>query len=226
MKNKALFIVVLLLAAVLAAAVVLYPKLSERYAAAKENTVPAEDIQPDIVEPEDVNPDVVEPEDVDPDIVEPEDVDPDIVEPEDVDRELVPDFTVMDKDGNTAALSDFFGKPIILNFWATWCGPCKSELPAFNSAYEQHGDDITFLMVNLTDGHDDTVESVKAFVENGNYTFPVYFDTEYSAAYAYGVRSIPMTVFINSDGTLMDFRIGAMDETTLGSYMVLLLETN
>ena len=85
------------------------------------------------------------------------------------------DFTVTDREGNTVKLSEFFGKPIIINFWATWCGPCKSELPVFDEAYRKYGEGVTFLMVNLTDGYRDTVEAVKAFIEDNDYTFPRIF---------------------------------------------------
>lgn len=129
------------------------------------------------------------------------------------------DFSAIDQNGNTVKLSDSFGKPIVVNFWATWCGPCKSELPAFNSLFSEYGNDITFMMVNMTDGSRDTVDGVKSFVTQSGYSFPVYFDTQYSASDAYSVQSIPMTVFINSDGTVMDTHTGSMDEATLRSYL-------
>lgn len=134
-----------------------------------------------------------------------------------------PDFTVYDADGNAVKLSDFFGKPLVVNFWATWCGPCQTEMPYFDDAIASR-DDVTFLMVNLTDGQRDTVESVKKFVEDAGYTFHVWYDTDYSAANAYYVYSIPMTVFIASDGTLADYHTGAMSETTLNAYLDLLVE--
>lgn len=128
-----------------------------------------------------------------------------------------PDFTVLDKDGNTVKLSDFRGKPVVLNFWATWCPPCKQELPDFNQAAEAYKDEIVFLMVNLTDGQRDTVDSVKAFVADNGYTFPVYFDTAYSAANAYMVSSIPTTYFINAKGEAVNYKIGMMTAAELES---------
>jgi thiol-disulfide isomerase/thioredoxin len=124
------------------------------------------------------------------------------------------DFTVFDQDGNQVALSDFFGKPIVLNFWATWCGPCKSELPAFDRLHSEYGEDVVFLMINLADGRD-TLEGVQDFMEEEGYTFPVYFDTEANAAYAYQIRSIPMTIFINEDSEIADWHLGALDGDTL-----------
>lgn len=133
--------------------------------------------------------------------------------------ETVPDFTVLDAEGNEVSLSDCFGKPLVINFWATWCGSCRSEMPAFDSAFAQYGEDVTFLMVNLTDGSRETVDGVKDFAQQNDFSFPIYFDTQLSAARAYGVRSIPMTVFVRSDGTLSDYTIGSLSEKTLLSYI-------
>ncbi len=129
------------------------------------------------------------------------------------------DFTVYDSQMNKVKLSDYFGKPIVINFWASWCGPCKSELPAFNSIYEKYKDDVVFLMINLTDGQSDTESSIKQFVSDNGYSFPVYYDLEYDASNTYGVRSIPETIFIYADGSLYDTRVGAMSENILENYI-------
>jgi thiol-disulfide isomerase/thioredoxin len=126
----------------------------------------------------------------------------DTAENEDPSANAVPDFTILDMDGNEVKLSDFFGKPIVLNFWASWCPPCKAELPDFEEACKRYEGKVTFLMVNLTDGKRETVEVAKEYVASQGYTFPVYFDTKYEAAYVYGVSSIPQTYFINADGSL------------------------
>jgi len=128
---------------------------------------------------------------------------------------LAPDFTVYDAQGNAVKLSDFRGKPVVVNFWASWCGPCKSEMPDFQKAYETYGEDIVFMMVNMTDGSGETVESASAFIDKNGYDFPVYFDTASSAAITYGVSSIPATYFIGSDGSGIAYGVGAMDAQTL-----------
>lgn len=178
MKNKMLIITAVVFVAVMVSAVLIYPKLAQRYSSdetqdnAGTNALNSAD-----------------------------------------------DFTVYDFDMNKVKLSDSFGKPIVVNFWATWCGPCKSELPAFNAMYEKYKDDVVFLMVNLTDGQNDIPDGVKKFISENGYGFPVYCDIEYDAAERYGVRSIPETLFINADGSLCNTRVGAMSEAVLENYI-------
>lgn len=127
---------------------------------------------------------------------------------------LAPDFKVYDEEGNLVSLSDKQGKPVVVNFWATWCGPCKAELPAFQNMYNEYGEEVEFMMVNLTSGRE-TEEGVKKFLEDNELELPVYYDKDMSAAMLYGLRSIPRTVFINPDGTLYDSHIGLMSEKIL-----------
>lgn len=98
-----------------------------------------------------------------------------------------PDFTMTDADGATLTLADFKGKPVLLNFWVSWCGPCASEMPDIQSAWEEHGNDVEFVIVNMTDMNGETEQSAKAFLAENNYTFPCYFDANNSAAH--GLRS-------------------------------------
>lgn len=136
---------------------------------------------------------------------------------EDAEKELMqaPDFTVYDQAGNAVNLSDFVGKPTIVNFWASWCGPCKSEMPDFEEAYGEYGEEIQFLMVNMTDGYHETIESAKKLITDSGYTFPVYYDTDLEAAKAYSVYSIPVTYFIDKDGYMTAYAQGALDKATL-----------
>ena len=126
-----------------------------------------------------------------------------------------PDFTVYDIDGDAVSLSDFIGKPVIINFWASWCGPCKMEMPEFEEKFNELGGDIQFLMVNLTDENRETRETAISYIEESGYTFPVYFDTDQDAAYTYGVYSIPSTYFIGADGSAVAMAQGAIDGSIL-----------
>ena len=112
-------------------------------------------------------------------------------------------------------LSDLAGKPVVLNFWASWCPPCKSEMPEFDSVYQEMGEEVCFMMVNLTDGDRETRASAMKFIEAQGYEFPVYLDTKQDAVVTYGVTSIPTTYFIDKDGFIAARAVGAIDKETL-----------
>ena len=132
-------------------------------------------------------------------------------EPEKV---LAPDFTVYDLDGNAVQLSDYIGKPIVLNFWASWCGPCQMEMPDFHEKYLQLGEEVNFLMINMTTGRE-TQESAIAFIEKNDYSFPIFYDTQSDAAMTYGAYSLPTTYFIDAEGYAIAQATGAIDAETL-----------
>ncbi len=138
-----------------------------------------------------------------------------IEQDEDKEKTKAPDFTVYDADGNTVKLSELFGKPIVLNFWASWCPPCKAEMPEFNRAYEENGEDIIFMMVDLVDGKRETKETGGKYIEEKGFSFPVYFDTEQDAAAKYGLVSIPTTIFIDRDGYIAAGVRGAVNAKAL-----------
>ena len=126
-----------------------------------------------------------------------------------------PDFTVTDAQGNSVKLSDFIGKPIVLNFWTSWCSSCKSEMPHFNELYSEYKDSMVFLMVDLVDGQRETQAKGLSYVEEQGYTFPVYFDKKQSASDAYSILYIPTTIFIDAEGNIVKSYQGAIDKNTL-----------
>ena len=125
------------------------------------------------------------------------------------------DFTVQDATGNAVNLSDLFGKPIVLNFWASWCPPCKAEMPDFNTVFEELGGDVHFMMLDAVDGARETREKGEAYVAEHGFTFPVYYDMEQDAVMQYGIRAFPTTIFIDSEGYIVTGVEGAIDENTL-----------
>ncbi|MBO5454713.1 MAG: TlpA family protein disulfide reductase [Clostridia bacterium] len=127
------------------------------------------------------------------------------------------DFTVYDSIGNEVSLSNIKGKPVVVNFWATWCGPCRSEMPYFDELAKKYKDDVVFLMINIDES------DVSEFLKENNYSFDVYYDLDYSASNAYAVSSIPRTVFIDEEGYEIAYYSGAMNEKTLESYIGLLI---
>ena len=140
------------------------------------------------------------------------------------DGKFFSDFTVSDEDGNEVKLSQFIGKPIVLNFWASWCGPCKNEMSDFNDAYLEYADQVQFLMINLTDGSRETVSSASNYVLEQDYTFPVFYDTESFASSAYRVSSIPQSYFIDASGYIIHDVKGTLSYDKLISYIETILK--
>lgn len=230
MEKKRLLIVILLLVLVIAGAALLYRNLGAGSMAGlptlDENigsTIPQNDTKPDTT-PADPVPDGESentPEDTTPpeDTASPEDTTPpeDTGDSEEVTVYPAPDFTFYHLDGSEAKLSDYFGKPMVLNFWSSNCGPCRSEMPDFQRAYEELGDAVNFVMVNVTDGYWDTVDSASSYVAEEGFTFPVFYDTDNHAAYTYGITGLPTTFFLSAEGNLVAGRSGAMNYDILMS---------
>lgn len=130
-------------------------------------------------------------------------------------RNMASDFTAYDDAGSPVSLKDMHGKPTIVNFFASWCGPCKMEMPYFDEFYHQYGDQVNFMMVNLCAFGNDTKENAKKMVESGGWTFPVYFDSDGDAALKYAIRSMPTTIFVSADGELKGRHTGVISRENL-----------
>jgi len=127
---------------------------------------------------------------------------------------LAPDFELKDLQGNSHKLSNYLGKPIMVNFWASWCKPCQVEMPAIQKLYQKYNPDIVFLAVNST--KQDSLSGVSGFVEANHLDFPVLLDPENSVNSIYRIQALPTTYFINSKGIIKEIIIGGpMSETLL-----------
>ena len=125
-----------------------------------------------------------------------------------------PDFTLTDLGGKTVSLSDLRGEPVYLNFWATWCPPCREEMPDIQQVYTEKGQQVRFLAVNLT-GTEKSVQGVREFLSAGGYTFPVLLDEDNAVAEQYQVRAIPTSIFIDAAGVITYRYAGAMNKEKL-----------
>lgn len=116
-----------------------------------------------------------------------------------------PDFALQSLEGETVRLSDFRGRPVVVNFWATWCAPCRAELPAMQKVADKYGDQgLVFLLLNQAE----KPATVKEFLDSLDVDMLTLLDSEGRASGRYRVRGLPTTVFIGPDGTIADIVIG------------------
>jgi peroxiredoxin len=118
-----------------------------------------------------------------------------------------PDFTLENVHGESISLSDFKGKIVMVNFWATWCGPCLAEIPHFQAIYDERaGTDLVFLAIDIQE----SASTVQNFVESNAVTFPVLLDSQADVAKLYCLpAALPQTLFINHEGIIKDRKLGA-----------------
>lgn len=116
-----------------------------------------------------------------------------------------PDFTTQNLSGEEVSLSDYAGKVIFLNFWATWCGPCKAEMPTMNDLYaDLKNEDFVVLAVN----QQEDPELVQDFIDGTDFTFPIILDNDGIINVQYGIRGIPTTFIIGTDGNVLAGKVG------------------
>lgn len=139
----------------------------------------------------------------------------------DADEVPAPDFTLADQYGSTHTLSDYKGKTIFLNFWATWCPPCRAEMPEIQEIYEEYGsnesDVIVLGIASPNIGQEGSAEDIAAFLEENGYTYPVVMDTDGIMAYIYGVNAYPTTFMIDSDGNVFGYVSGQITKDIMKS---------
>jgi len=136
---------------------------------------------------------------------------------------LAPDFSLSTQGGEPVTLSELRGQPLIINFWATWCPPCRAEMPAIQNVYDEYADQgLIVLAINATT--QDKVENIQGFLSEYNLTFPILLDSG-AAMRAYQIRSLPSTFFIGRDGVIREVVIGGpISEALLRTRVEHLLE--
>lgn len=136
-------------------------------------------------------------------------------------EQVAPDFSLTGLDGSALTLSDLRGRPVLINFWASWCPPCRQELPALQAAYDTYGDEIGFLAVNVKE----PANTVTAFATEMGLTIPIVLDPEGQISNeTYQVRGIPTTIFVDARGVVMARHVGPLDEVAITGYLDPLLE--
>lgn len=125
------------------------------------------------------------------------------------------DFTVYDLEGNEIKLSDMRGRPVVINFWTSWCYACTKELHVFEEAYHDYDGEVVFMMVNKFDGNRENMTSLTNFLNEKGYQFPVYLDKTKDAYTNMRVYGIPMTFFIDAEGNQIAHYSGEISRTEL-----------
>jgi Peroxiredoxin len=130
----------------------------------------------------------------------------------DVNFGKAPNFTLYDLQGNKVSLSDYKGKNVYLNFWATWCPPCKAEMPELEKVYQRtKNSDLVILAVEIGEPKD----TVQSFINDKGYNFKVLLDSDQSTAAAYGISAIPTSFFIDKDGNIVAKQVGGMTQAEM-----------
>ncbi|ASS76264.1 hypothetical protein CIG75_15815 [Tumebacillus algifaecis] len=124
-----------------------------------------------------------------------------------------PAFELQTFDGQTVKLSDLKGKPVVLNFWASWCGPCRDEMPDLETVHKQYGDRVQFYGINLTS--QDNLDKAKAFMKEMGVSFPSLMDADEKTAKAYRTFSIPMTYGIDQNGIVSEIHKGQINKVVM-----------
>jgi thiol-disulfide isomerase/thioredoxin len=130
--------------------------------------------------------------------------------------ETLEDFSLSDTDGNLVSLAGFSGKPMVINFWATWCKPCVNEMPLLNDIAQEHPNDLQVIGINV----EEDLSSVNLFLEKLAIQFPVLLDSDGKVADQFQINGYPTTLFVDADGVLREIKIGELDDSLLVDYLM------
>ncbi len=132
-----------------------------------------------------------------------------------------PAFTLGALDGTMVSLNDLRGRVVLVNFWATWCVPCRSEMPAIEAAYQEHASqDFSVLAINV--GED--AGTVKPFVDEFHLTFPILLDPDQTVVQQYQIQALPTSLFIDREGVIRATSLGGMNRASIEAELATLLE--
>jgi len=133
---------------------------------------------------------------------------------------MAPDFQLQELTGSPLKLSDFKGKPVVLNFWATWCAACKVEMPALESLYLQHkSEGLTVLGINFKEDS----PTIQSFISKGNFSWPILLDQAGDIASNYRIIGYPTTLYLDRQGVIRAIQIGGLDKAGLEEYLAKIL---
>jgi thiol-disulfide isomerase/thioredoxin len=126
----------------------------------------------------------------------------------------MPDLELKDLSGNIVHTSDYAGRPVLINAWATWCPPCREEMPLLQVYYQAHkAEGLAFLAINA--GED--VEAVRKFITSSGFSFPVLLDPNADTLYRLGIDSYPTSILVGRDGTVQVVHIGLLNDKALAA---------
>lgn len=129
---------------------------------------------------------------------------------------VAPDFTLTNLEREEVTLSQYRGRPVVINFWATWCVPCRNEMPAFQRAFEAHKKDgLVILAINFEEGED----LVRLFIRELGITFEVLYDTQAEVTKTYQVTGLPRTLFVSREGVIQHIQVGEVKEEMLAGFL-------
>ena len=138
-----------------------------------------------------------------------------------IEGSMAPDFSLADLDGNPIHLSELRGRPVVLNFWASWCGPCVEEFPLLRQAVERHAAE-GLVIIGIV--HQDRSEAARDFMERNGATWQAAMDPDDRVATAYGILALPETYFIGRDGIIVDRQIGQFSAASLDEKLAAIID--